>query len=448
MSKKGRIFGLGSEAGKYKPSSSGSYDGISNSEYEQMKNLISNLSEENKTLKEQLQSHSELIRASQEESRLVREQAEQFMETFSLGLASQPLHPPQPPPTHDQDAPQSKDNESDDDHDIKRLDWKESERLVASLALPSIYQMAPLLLFVSLFVVLLMKFFIDKSRKRRSNLPPGPPIIPIIGNLHQIGTPPHLVLQRLAQKYGPIIFLQLGQIPTVVVSSARLAKEVLKTHDLALCSRPQLFSAKYLLYNCTDIGFCPYGAYWRHVRKICILELLRSYPGTTDLSMMLGLYANDVLCRVAFGMDFSEGRDYQRHGFQKMLDDHHELMGGFNVGDFFPSLEFLNGLTGLKSRLQDNFRRFDKLLDQILNEHMSANKVEEHKDLVDVLLEVQKNGSDDMPLTTDNIKAVILSPSIPKSLDFRCRPFILSVPDFHHRPFIPNLTFASLFLHR
>ncbi|KAL2337294.1 hypothetical protein Fmac_011740 [Flemingia macrophylla] len=63
-------------------------------------------------LKTQLQSHSELI-----ESRLVREQLRQFMETFSLGPTSPPLHPPQPPPTHDQDASQSNDNELDDDHD-------------------------------------------------------------------------------------------------------------------------------------------------------------------------------------------------------------------------------------------------------------------------------------------------------------------------------------------
>ncbi|XP_029128162.1 uncharacterized protein LOC109803761 [Cajanus cajan] len=109
---KGRIFGLGSEAGKYKPSST-FLDGISNPEYEQMKNLVSNLSEENKTLKEQLKSHADLIRASQEESRLVREQLKQFMEMFS-----QSSRPPQPPPTHDADTIQSDDNELDDDHDI------------------------------------------------------------------------------------------------------------------------------------------------------------------------------------------------------------------------------------------------------------------------------------------------------------------------------------------
>lgn len=327
---------------------------------------------------------------------------------------------------------------------IKRLQKKgPNTSCTLKTAFPSVYQMAllqslkesfiPFVLFAIIFVVVLMKFLlIDKPRKRRSNLPPSPPTIPIIGNLHQLGTMPHLSLQGLAEKYGPIIYLQLGEIPTVVVSSARLAKEVLKTHDLALSSRPQIFSAKHLFYNCTDVVFSPYGAYWRHIRKICILELLSAkrvqsyssvreeevarlvrrvegfYPGTTNLSKMMGLYANDVLCHVAFGRDFSEGGEFQSHGFQKMLDEYQELLGGFSVGDFFPSLEFIHNLTGMKSRLQDTSRRFDELFDQILNEHLASDKTEENKDLVDVLLEVQKNDSDEMPLTSDNVKAIIL----------------------------------------
>jgi cytochrome P450 len=175
---------------------------------------------------------------------------------------------------------------------------------------------------------------------------------------------PHQSLQCLAEKFGPIIYLQLGEIPTVVVSSARLAKEVMKTHDLALSSRPQIFSAKHLFYDCTDVVFSPYGAYWRHIRKICILELLsvkrvqsysfvreeevarlvhrvaESYPSTTNLTKLLGLYANDVICRVAFGRDFSAGGEYDRHGFQKMLEEFQVLLGGFSIGDFFPSMEF------------------------------------------------------------------------------------------------------------
>ena len=203
----------------------------------------------------------------------------------------------------------------------------------------------PSLLFASIFLVMLLKFYLkEKSGKRNFNLPPNPPKLPIIGNLHQLGKLPHLSLQCLAEKFGPIIYLQLGEIPTVVVSSARLAKEVMKTHDLAISSRPQIFSAKHLLYDCTDLVFAPYDAYWRHMRKVCILELLsvkrvqsysfvrkeevarlvhrvaESYPSTTNLTKLLGLYANGIVCRVAIGRDFSAGGEYDRRGFHKMFE--------------------------------------------------------------------------------------------------------------------------------
>lgn len=313
----------------------------------------------------------------------------------------------------------------------------------------------PSFLFASTLLVLVILKLLskEKSRTRNLNLPPSPPKLPIIGNLHQLGGMPHLSLRRLTEKLGPIIHLQLGEIPTVVVSSAKLAKEVMKTHDLALSSRPQIFSAKHLFYDCTDIVFSPYGAYWRHIRKICILELLsakrvqsysfvreeevarlvhriaESCPGAADLTKLLGLYANDVLCRVAFGRDFTEGGDYDRHGFQKMLEEYQVLLGGFSVGDFFPSMEFIHTLTGMKSRLQNTFRRFDRFFDEVIEEHLKPGREkEEHKDLVDVLLEIQKEGDAEMTLTMDNVKAIILvrfslNPCMVKDLYFLVQQF-------------------------
>ncbi|KAK4375682.1 hypothetical protein RND71_006359 [Anisodus tanguticus] len=209
------------------------------------------------------------------------------------------------------------------------------------------------------------------------------------------------------------MYLKFGEIPTVVLSSASIAKEVIKTHDLALASRPQIYSAKKLLYNCTNIGFAPYGSYWRHTRKICILELLsmkcvqsftvvrqeevarlvhpitESYPGTTNFSKMLALYAIDVICRVAFEKIFMEGGEYERQGFHKLLEEFQELLGGLSIGDFFLSIEsIIHRLTRLKSRLEDTFRRFNQLLDEIVKDHIRSRNEKDHKDIMDVLLEI------------------------------------------------------------
>ncbi|XP_042948674.1 cytochrome P450 71AP13-like [Carya illinoinensis] len=88
-----------------------------------------------------------------------------------------------------------------------------------------------------------------------------------------------------------------------------------------------------------------------------------------------------------------------------MLEEFQVLLGGFSLADFFPSLEFVNSLTSRKSRLQKTFRSFDKLFDQLLSEHLDPEReTEEHKDLVNVLLDIQKNGSGHLPITTDKSK--------------------------------------------
>ncbi|KAH7681581.1 Premnaspirodiene oxygenase protein [Dioscorea alata] len=318
------------------------------------------------------------------------------------------------------------------------------------LPLTSLFPTLPLLLLLLLLILLNLK---KNHQKSSLKLPPGPRSLPIIGNLHQLGTMPHLSLQRLSKLHGPIIHLTLGEIPTIIVSSARLAREVLRTHDLPLSSRPQIYSAFQLFYGCTDIVFSPYGPYWRQIRKLSIVELLsakrvESYSifrsaeverlvqriesrsgSVLNLTKALGLYANGVLCRAAFGKDFLEGGEYERHGFQRMLEEYQVLLGGFSLGDFFPSLEWINSVNGMKRRLKHTFKRFDALFDEIIRDHLkrreqmirgSSNDDDDDddeqddkekmnaKDLVDVLLDVQNGTGLEMPLTMDNIKAVIL----------------------------------------
>ncbi|ERN10587.1 hypothetical protein AMTR_s00028p00116770 [Amborella trichopoda] len=86
------------------------------------------------------------------------------------------------------------------------------------------------------------------------------------------------------------------------------------------------------------------------------------------------------------------------------------LMGGFHVPDFFPSMGWVNVVTGFRERLRKNHKEFDDFLDEVIAEHRDKGfKGEEHIDLVDVLLQLQTNKDTEVPLSTANIKAVILS---------------------------------------
>ena len=109
---------------------------------------------------------------------------------------------------------------------------------------------------------LLLPFFLLKSRKGgKLNLPPSPPKLPIIGNLHQLGTLPHRSLRALSTKYGPLMLLNLGHVPTLVVSSAEIAREMVKTHDIVFSNRPKTTAANIFTYGYLDMSFAPYGNY-------------------------------------------------------------------------------------------------------------------------------------------------------------------------------------------
>lgn len=130
----------------------------------------------------------------------------------------------------------------------------------------------PLFLIVLFLLQLVQK---SKPNNSTSNLPPGPWKLPLIGNLHQIASSlPHHALRDLAKKHGPLMSLQLGEVLTVVVSSPEMAKEVMKTHDIIIASRPHIIATRIVSYDSTNLTFAPYGPYWKQLRKICTTELL------------------------------------------------------------------------------------------------------------------------------------------------------------------------------
>ncbi|XP_020084317.1 cytochrome P450 71A1-like isoform X2 [Ananas comosus] len=122
--------------------------------------------------------------------------------------------------------------------------------------------MHPILAFVLLLPLFLLLSITKRALSKKPNFPPSPPRLPLIGNLHQLGSLPHLSLTSLSKKYGPLMLLRLGEIRTLIVSTPDMAREVMKTHDLSFANRPTSKVTEILLYNNMDVGFSPYGDYF------------------------------------------------------------------------------------------------------------------------------------------------------------------------------------------
>ncbi|PKU68846.1 Cytochrome P450 71A1 [Dendrobium catenatum] len=291
---------------------------------------------------------------------------------------------------------------------------------------------------IILITLLTILFFFLHRRKTvaATKLPPRPPGLPLLGNLHQLGSLPHQSLNSLSKRYGPLILLQLGVVaPTVVVSSAEIAEQVMKTQDLIFASRPPSSLANHLIYNSMDIAFSPYNDYWRKMKKICIVHLLssrrvQSYrrvreeevalliadiraasvaAEAVNLSKRLVTLTNDIICRAALGRKYSgETR------FREMLNEFVRLLGCFPLADFVPWLGWIDVLTGLDGRARRTSKQLDEFLEQVLEEHLSrresSNSIdietdEDCADFVDVLLSIKEEHDG---LDKEHIKALIL----------------------------------------
>ncbi|KAF3436751.1 hypothetical protein FNV43_RR19501 [Rhamnella rubrinervis] len=175
-----------------------------------------------------------------------------------------------------------------------------------------------------IFLILLYKWS-TMSTTNKSSSPPSPPKLPIIGNLHQLGRHPHRTLQALAQRHGPLMLLHLGSVPVLIVSSAELAKVIMKTHDLDFSDRPKLTAFGKLLYNFKDIGMTPYDEYWRQVRSISVLHLLsnkmvQSFRGVREeetKSLLEKMESNSCVSTILSTERFlNSDVDYKGHNFE------------------------------------------------------------------------------------------------------------------------------------
>ncbi|XP_027120267.1 norfluorocurarine oxidase-like [Coffea arabica] len=290
-----------------------------------------------------------------------------------------------------------------------------------------------------IFLLSLLKWFFV-AYKPQKKLPPSPPKLPIIGNLHQLGLFPHRSLQLLSRKYGPLMLLRLGSKAALVASSSDAACQIMKTHDLFFANRPKSSIAHRLLYGSKDIAFSPYGEYWRQVKSISVLHLLSNKriqssqhvreeetshmiekisqtcsSSPVNLSDMFLTLTNDIICRVALGRKYSEEENGRKS--MEYLRIFVELLGCFDVGNYIPWLAWVNRFNGLDSKMEKAVKQIDGFLEGVIEEHINKRKGEAEsdytsearcQDFVDIMIEIKRANTIGFALDRDAMKAIIL----------------------------------------
>nr|BAK07691.1 predicted protein [Hordeum vulgare subsp. vulgare] len=269
------------------------------------------------------------------------------------------------------------------------------------------------------------------SGGKKQALPPGPWRLPIIGSLHHVvSILPHRTMTELCRRHGPMMYLQLGEIPTVVLSSKEAVGQMMKASDLQFTKRRITAMQDIVGFGGKGITFAPYGDHWRQMRKVCVTELLSSKQvrrmesvraeemgsllrsmtasagATVNFSQKVAALSNDVVARAVFGGKFSQQEDFI-HASDRIMD----LLGGFFLVDLFPSSRLVRWLSSEERRIQSSRDLMHRIITDVIDERKAVRAASNggtcDEGLLDVLLTRQEEDSLESPLTTDMITTVL-----------------------------------------
>ncbi|KAK4427198.1 cytochrome [Sesamum alatum] len=216
--------------------------------------------------------------------------------------------------------------------------------------------------------------------------------------------------------------MKLGYRPLVVISSASVVKEIMKSHDLVFSGRPLRVALNRLSYDGLGIEFISYSDLWKEMRRISNLNFLSPKqvkvfrPVRVDeVSRMINKISRDALDTVVINMvsRMALGKSRVDEGFAsrfyQLFHDVQRVMVAFCVEDYFPSLGWIDKISGKRRKLEQTFRKLDCFYEELIEEHLDINRPKSMVgDILDILLGLKRDGLSSIPLTMDHVKALLM----------------------------------------
>ncbi|KAL1957207.1 hypothetical protein VTO42DRAFT_6241 [Malbranchea cinnamomea] len=159
------------------------------------------------------------------------------------------------------------------------------------------------------------------------SLPPGPPRLPLIGNLHQApADKPWVTFRKWALEYGPIISLRFGKDTIIIVSDPGMARELLNQRGSTYATRPRLVMAgecltkgmhlllrpydkRYILHQRLDAPILSVRASKAYtiVQDLESKQLMHDFLFSNDFKKIFERYAASLVYSLAYGFRLETG---------------------------------------------------------------------------------------------------------------------------------------------
>ncbi|CAG7876964.1 unnamed protein product [Brassica rapa] len=289
-----------------------------------------------------------------------------------------------------------------------------------------------ILVIICLFSLLCYSCFFFKKPKDGFELPPSPPSLPIIGHLHLLlSGSTHKALQKLSSRYGPLFHLNIFSVPVIFVSSASVAYEIFREHDVNFSFRGTPPIDESLLVGSFGFFTAPYGDYWKFMKKIMVTKLLgpqalersrgirdyereRLYASLLDKavrneSVEIGKeamkFANNIICKMIMGRSCENG---EAERVRDLVTKSTALTMKIFVANMFHKPLKKLGIIMFRNEIMSVSCRFDEVLERILEEHEKKKDDDQDKDLVDVLLETCRDETAEYRITRNHIKSLFV----------------------------------------
>ncbi|KAI8546482.1 hypothetical protein RHMOL_Rhmol07G0121300 [Rhododendron molle] len=277
------------------------------------------------------------------------------------------------------------------------------------------------------------------SKNKYPPLPPGPRGLPLVGNLLSLEPELHAHFATLSRTYGSIFALRLGKKLTLVVTSAAVAREILKDNDVAFANRDVSVAGALSSYGGRDMVWSPYGPEWRMMRKVLVREMLSNTTLDTMYSLrrqeirktigylhsQVGTPVNigelmfqtvlNVVTNMLWGGAATGGEEASVAVlFQPVIVEMIHLLGSRNISDLYPALAWLD-LQGIGKKMKGCAKRLDVIFDGIIDQRLKMNKLSGTKgdggkgqDFLQLLLHQKEEGDPKTPLTMIHVKALLM----------------------------------------